>query len=71
MNLKTRDRELYEASRRRLATIMGVVGVGGILEIVADLAQDYGDKDAIDPLWLAIAAQVQLCNDSIDAMLEN
>jgi len=71
MDLKTRDKELYDASRQRIATMMGVVGICGVLETIADLAQDYGDKDTIDPFWLAIAAQVQTCKDSIDAMLDD
>ena len=50
--------------------MMGSAGVTGLLEVIADIAQDFGDGaifSSADPFWLNAAAQIDNCKEAIAA----
>lgn len=50
--------------------MMGSAGVDGLLEVLADIAQDFGDGaifPSADPFWLNAAAQIDNCKEAIAA----
>ena len=70
MMLKERNPALYQKYRSTLRSMMGSAGVDGLLEVLADIAQDFGDGaifPSADSFWLNAAAQIDNCKEAIAA----
>ncbi len=71
MTFKERDLATFEKYRSDLRIMMAVAGIGGVLEILADITQDYGDGgvSTTDAFWLNAAAQIDDCKEKIEEIL--
>lgn len=69
MQFKNRDPEKYQEYKSRIRSMMGTAGICGLLEVLADVAQDFGDGKAFDtpdPFWLSAAAQIEQCKERVE-----
>ena len=72
MTFKDRDPVLYQKYRSQLRSMMAMAGMSGVLEVLTDIAQDFGDGATfltIDPFWLNAAAQIDDCREKIEVEL--
>lgn len=71
MTFKDRDPVTFEKYRSEMRIMMAVAGIGGVLEILADISQDYGDGQIAPPdaFWLNAAAQIDDCKNKIEVEL--
>ena len=71
MTFKDRDPATFEKYRLDIRCMMAVAGIGGVLEILADISQDYGDGAIAPPdaFWLNAAAQIDDCKGKIEVEL--
>lgn len=71
MKFKDRDLAKFQEYRSELRVMMAVVGIGGVMEILADITQEYGDGKIAppDPFWLNAAAQIDDCKEKIEVEL--
>jgi len=70
--LKTNNPELYDKYYRQLRSMMGTAGIGGLLEILADLSQEFGDAPympSADSFWLNAAAQIDDCREKVEDLV--
>ena len=70
MKFSDRDPTKYQEYKQKIRSMLGVVGISGLLEVIADIAQEFGDGatfETPDPFWLNAAAQVEQCKDGIEA----
>lgn len=69
MRFRDRDPEKYQEYKSRLRTMLGIAGIYGILEVLADISQEFGDGkqfEISDPFWLNAAAQIEQCKETIE-----
>ena len=72
MRFKDRDPALYQKYRSALRSMMGIAGINGLLEILTDITQEFGDGAAfpsVDSFWLNAAAQIDDCKEKIEIEL--
>lgn len=72
MKFKDTNLQTYQKYRTQLRSMMGCAGISGLLEILADLSQDFGDSHAFlssDPFWLNAAAQIDECREKVEDVL--
>lgn len=72
MKFKDRDPATFEVYRSRLRSMMGVAGINGLLEVLVDITQDFGDGSMFanpDAFWLNAAAQIDDCKEKIEVEL--
>jgi len=70
--LKTNNPELYDKYYRQLRSMMATAGIGGLLEILADLSQEFGDAPhmpSADSFWLNAAAQIDDCREKVEDLI--
>lgn len=60
LKLSARDPVRYKESKVATRRLMATVGILGLLEILADIAQEFGDGVGFSPdsFWLNTAAQI-------------
>ena len=69
---KERDLATFKEYRSQMRSMMGMVGIGGLLEVLADITQEYGDGSAFaspDAFWLNAAAQIDDCKEKIQEII--
>ena len=68
---KERDLAAFEKYRLDIRMMMATAGIGGVLEILADITQEYGDGAIVSPdaFWLNAAAQIDDCKEKIQEII--
>lgn len=69
MKFRDCDPVRYQECRQKIRSILGVAGISGLLEVIADIAQEFGDGatfESPDPFWINAVAQVEQCKDVIE-----
>jgi hypothetical protein len=72
MTFKDRDPALYQKYRSALRSMMAMAGINGLLEVLTDITQEFGDGaifSSVDPFWLNAAAQIDDCKEKIEVEL--
>jgi len=72
MTFKERDLIKFKKYRSQMRSMMGNAGIGGLLEVLADITQELGDGAIFakpDPFWLNAAAQLDECKEKIEEIL--
>lgn len=72
MTFKDRDPAFYQKYRSTLRSMMGMAGINGLLELLTDITQEFGDGaifSSVDPFWLNAAAQIDDCKGKIEVEL--
>jgi hypothetical protein len=73
VTFKDRDPALYQKYRSQLRSMMAMAGMGGVLEVLTDIALEFGDGatfPTVDPFWLN-AAQIDDCKEKIEVEIWN
>jgi hypothetical protein len=70
MTLKERDLATFNECRSELRSMLALIGIGGVMEILADITQEYGDGKILPPdaFWLNAAAQIEIARERLKSL---
>jgi hypothetical protein len=66
------DEERKLNAKSELRQMLGVYGIAGVLELLADVCQDFGEGSSVinpDAFWLEASAYVDKAADELKSLL--